>query len=56
MNRLSKALITLSAALSLVTPAFAENKALGMDLGGLDTLVMALVLMLFAAFLQKFNK
>ncbi len=55
MNRLSKMLITLSVALCLTTPAFAV-KALGMDLGGVDTLAMALVLMLFAAFLQRFNK
>lgn len=56
MNRLSKVLITLSAALGLATPTFAAGSALGMDLGGPETVLMALVLMLFVAFLQKFNK
>lgn len=56
MNRLSKALITLSAALGLTTPAFAAGQALGANFGGLDTLVMALVLAAFAFFLQKFLK
>ena len=56
MNRLSKVLLTFSTALSLTTPVFAEGKVLGGDLGGPETLAMALVLVAAVFFLQKFNK
>lgn len=56
MKRRNKLLVALSAALALSMPVFAEGKALGADFGGLETLAMALVLVVAVFFLQKFNK
>lgn len=56
MNRLNKVLITAAAALGLSVPAFAEGQVLGGDMGGIETLAMALVLVATVIFLQKFNK
>lgn len=56
MNRLSKLLLTLSAALSLTVPVFAEGQALGANFGGLDTLIMATVLLVFGFIMQRFLK
>lgn len=56
MNRLSRIFTVLASAALMTAPAYAaEGKVFG-DIGGLDTLVMAGVLLAFGFFLQKFNK
>lgn len=54
MNRLSKLLVFLAIASMLTVPAFA-GQVMG-DVGGMDTLIMATVLLVFAFFMQKFTK
>lgn len=56
MNRLSGIFTVLASAALMTAPAYAaEGQVMG-DIGGLDTLVMAGVLLAFGYFLQKFTK
>lgn len=54
MNRLSKLLVLLAIASLLTVPVFA-GQVMG-EVGGLDTLIMATVLLAFVFFMQKFTK
>ena len=56
MNRLGGIFTVLASAALMTAPAYAaEGQVMG-DIGGLDTLVMAGVLLAFGYFLQKFTK
>lgn len=56
MNGLSRMCTVLASAALVTAPAYAaEGNILG-AIGGLDTLVMAVVLLAFGFFMQKFNK
>lgn len=59
MNRMSKMLMTMSAASLMVMPVCAAKETTWNVLeyiGGVDTLIMAAVLAAFAFFMQKFIK
>lgn len=59
MNRMSKVLMTMSAASMMVLPVCAAKETTWNVLdyiGGVDTLIMAGVLAAFAFFMQKFIK
>ena len=59
MNRMSKVLMSVSAASLMVMPVCAAKEStwnLLEYIGGVETLIMAAVLAAFAVFLQKFNK
>ena len=59
MNRMSKVLMTLSAAALMVVPVCAAEETnwnILEYIGGLETLLMAAALAAFAFFMQKFNK
>ncbi len=59
MNRMSKVLMTMSAASLMVMPVCAAKETtwnLLEYIGGVETLLMAAVLAAFAFFMQKFNK
>lgn len=59
MNRMSKVLMGVSAASLMVMPVCAAegtNWNVLESIGGLDTLIMAGVLVVFAFFMQRFNK
>lgn len=56
VNGLSRMCTVLASAALVTAPAYAaEGNILG-AIGGLDTLVMAVVLLAFGFFMQKFNK
>ena len=56
MDRLSRMSAVLASAALMTVPAYAaEGKVFG-EIGGLDTLIMATVLLAFGFLLQKFNK
>ena len=59
MNKMSKVLMTMSAASLMVMPVCAAKETTWNILeyiGGVETLLMAAVLAAFAFFMQKFNK
>ncbi len=59
MNKMSKVLTAMSAASLMVMPVCAAEEIIWNPVeyfGGIDTLIMAGVLVVFAFFMQKFNK